>query len=82
MTDQNSVNCVLTMFGSCSYNETGCSDCEVKSKIRKALNDRPQGTWMFDEKGYFYCDQCGKYPHDQYATTEFCPKCGACMQNR
>lgn len=32
------VNCVLTMFGKCSYNETGCSDCEIKNKIRKALN--------------------------------------------
>ena len=38
---------------------------------------RPQGKWAFDEKGNFYCDQCGKYPHDQYATTNFCPNCGA-----
>lgn len=29
--------CVLTMFGECSYKETGCSDCKVKNKIRKAL---------------------------------------------
>ena len=41
---------------------------------------RPQGEWTTDEKGYFYCDQCGKYPHDQYATTDFCPKCGANMR--
>lgn len=41
---------------------------------------RPQGEWAFDEKGNFYCDQCGKYPHDQYATTNFCPKCGADMR--
>ena len=39
---ENTVNCVLTMFGKCSYNETGCSDCEIKDKIRKALNDKPQ----------------------------------------
>ena len=35
---ENAVNCVLTMFGKCSYNKTGCSDCEIKDKIRKALN--------------------------------------------
>ena len=40
------VNCVLTMFGKCSYNETGCSDCEIKDKIRKALEERPQGGWI------------------------------------
>ena len=30
-------NCILTMFGECSYNETGCSDCAVAEKIREAL---------------------------------------------
>lgn len=45
----------------------------------KAEYQRPQGEWAFDEKGYFYCDQCGKHPHDQYATTDFCPNCGAKM---
>lgn len=38
---ENAVNCVLTMFGKCSYNKTGCSDCEIKDKIRKALSERP-----------------------------------------
>ena len=33
-------NCVLTMFGDCSYQETGCSDCKIKEKIRKALGGR------------------------------------------
>ena len=42
-------------------------------------NERPHGEWAFDEKGYFYCDKCGKYPHDQYATIDFCPNCGAEM---
>lgn len=43
--------------------------------------ERTQGNWMFDEKGNFYCDQCGKYPHDQYVLTDFCPSCGAKMKN-
>lgn len=30
-------NCDLTMFGDCSYKETGCSDCKIKEKIREAL---------------------------------------------
>lgn len=45
---ENAVNCVLTMFGECSYNKTGCSDCEIKVKIRKALSKRPQGEEWID----------------------------------
>lgn len=30
-------NCALTLFGDCSYDETGCSDCEIKQTIYKAL---------------------------------------------
>ena len=30
-------NCVLTMFGKCSYELTGCADCEIKKTIQKAL---------------------------------------------
>ena len=54
-----------------AYN-SGYKDAEAKY-------ERPQGKWAFDENGYFYCDQCGRYPHDQYATTDFCPNCGARM---
>lgn len=57
---ENVVNCVLTMFGDCYYNITGCSDCEVINKIGKALeksivvtdryyeafNGRPIGEWI------------------------------------
>lgn len=52
---------------------------DIKCKLCNKRN-RPQGEWAFDEKGYFYCDQCGKYPHDQYATTDFCPNCGSDMR--
>ena len=31
-------NCILTIFGECSYDETGCGDCAVAEKIRKALS--------------------------------------------
>lgn len=51
---ENEVNCVLTMFGKCSYNETGCSDCEIKDKIRKALNERPQCECGADMRGDKY----------------------------
>lgn len=37
-------NCVLTMFGDCSYEETGCSDCKIKEKIREALKDSSELT--------------------------------------
>ena len=60
----------MTTDGHCNYSKF----CPNKE------NKRPQGVWTFDEKGYFYCDQCGKYPRDQYATTDFCPLCGADMR--
>jgi len=44
------------------------------------LKTRPKGTWTFDEAGYFHCDQCNHKPHNQYATTSFCPSCGADMR--
>ena len=37
------------------------------------------GQWHEDSKGYFYCDQCHKYPKYQEAKTDFCPNCGARM---
>lgn len=65
---ENAVNCVLTMFGNCSYNKTGCSDCEIKYKIRKALEERLQGEC---EKCKFnhseICDTCSRKYSDNYA---------------
>ena len=43
----NEHNCIMTIFGECSYAETGCGDCAVVEKVRKALSaDRPQGEWI------------------------------------
>ena len=53
---------------------------DLKAELQNVIETRPKGEWTTDEKGYFYCDKCGKYPHDQYATTDFCPKCGADMR--
>lgn len=33
----NEHNCIMTMFGECSYNETGCGSCAVVEKVRNAL---------------------------------------------
>ena len=91
---ENAVNCVLTMFGKCSYNETGCSDCEIKDKIRKALSEEPQGEWIaredmdyLDENkvvhNHFECNKCGLV-HDfidgHTSQYNFCPQCGADMR--
>ena len=35
------------------------------------------GKWVWDDKGYFHCDQCGKKPNDQTRVTNFCPNCGS-----
>lgn len=46
----NEYNCIMTMFGECSYAETGCGDCAVVEKVRKALTQtEPQterGEWI------------------------------------
>ena len=42
-------NCILTMFGECSYNETGCGSCAVAEKIRKALEDCISREWVLEE---------------------------------
>ena len=80
---ENEVNCVLTMFGKCSYNETGCSDCEIKDKIRKALNERPQGEWKFIQgattQGSLKCPFCD-YRDYHNTNSNFCPNCGADMR--
>lgn len=49
-------NCVLTMFGDCSYNKTGCSDCEIKNKIRKALEEQERPTGDRKCVTCKYCD--------------------------
>jgi len=85
----NEHNCMMTIFGECSYAETGCGDCAVVEKVRKALSaDRPQGEWiyhrelMLDKEYYpsrFECDQCHHYViagNDR----NFCPNCGARMK--
>ena len=33
----NEHNCIMTLFGECSYSETGCGDCAVVEKVRDAL---------------------------------------------
>ena len=43
----NEHNCMMTVFGECSYAETGCGDCAVVEKVRNALDkyepkDEPQ----------------------------------------
>ena len=35
------------------------------------------GRWVWDDKGYFHCDRCGKKPNDQTRITDFCPNCGS-----
>jgi len=83
---ENEVNCVLTMFGECSYNKTGCSDCEIKDKIRKALKERPQGEWIEGKNGNIKCNRCGAEIRYTYLANnksdfpKFCCDCGADMR--
>lgn len=42
--------------------------------------ERKKGKWIEDDEGYFYCDQCGKYPAYQITQSDCCPNCGADMR--
>ena len=85
----NEHNCIMTIFGECSYAETGCGDCAVVEKVRKALSaDRPQGEWICHEGGWidldyyptkYECDQCHHYVNVA-SDKNFCPNCGADMR--
>ena len=76
----NEHNCIMTIFGECSYAETGCGDCAVVEKVRKALSaDRPQGHYIKGENGERYCSNC-KRIDDKYSVARFCWWCGAKMK--
>lgn len=70
----NEHNCVLTMFGECSYDRNGCGSCEVVDKIRKAINAEPKtGEWG----AHGECPFCGYIR--QWDDDNFCANCGARM---
>lgn len=45
--------------------------------IIEKIAEPKTGKWVWDDKGYFHCDQCGKKPNDQTRVTNFCPNCGS-----
>ena len=59
----------------------GDADAEAFNMAIEALQQEPvkHGKWREDDKGYFYCDQCHKYPKNQVEKSDFCPNCGAKM---
>ena len=76
----NEHNCIMTMFGECSYSETGCGSCAVVQKVRNALKDecpqaeseRPTGEWVGEGDGY----ADGGIVYD----TWYCSKCDHCEE--
>ena len=82
----NEHNCIMTIFGECSYAETGCGDCAIVEKVRKALSaDRPQGEWIDKGKNLWKCSNCEMviYSESEQDRNEFhkwCSRCGARMK--
>lgn len=70
-------NCILTMFGECSYNETGCGSCAVAEKIRKALEDcisREQMIEAIDGVDWYHVNSVGEFLHGKLLYTTFVGK--------
>lgn len=53
---------------------------EILNRIVDIPSAEKQGEWIFDDKGYFSCSECGRKPKDQSATSDFCPNCGCRMK--
>ena len=76
----------------CRYSETGCLNCEwmiAKDKIQNVFYAIAAGEykpvvyakWEIDEGGH-KCSRCSEYLTDdqfEYGEKEFCPSCGALM---
>lgn len=83
----NKHNCIMTIFGECSYSETGCGSCEVVDKVNEALRaERPKGEWLDMSDGgrikyiwyeKYMCNKCGERGTSAWS---FCPNCGADMR--
>ena len=72
--------CPPCMKGTGIYRTSALEEAiDIINQIPSA--DRPQGEWHFDEKGNFFCSECKSYPRSQYATTDYCPNCGAKMKS-
>ena len=55
-------NCSLEEFGECSYRRTGCSDCEVKEKVRNVI----------DKAEHITCHDCSNYEEAKNGCNGFC----------
>lgn len=86
----NEHDCIMTLFGECSYSETGCGDCAVVEKVRDALKDEyppiepklPKGEWVRATnpigETIVVCSHCGKIRQQGY--DDFCGACGTDMR--
>ena len=89
----NEHNCIMTLFGECSYSETGCGDCAVVEKVREALEPK-EGEWIIHKiNGIPHTVECS-HCHQHYDYEELrhlgrskgcidiphCPNCGAKMK--
>lgn len=70
----NEHNCIMTLFGDCSYAETGCGSCEVVEKVRKALDKyKLKDELHIDIHGITDCDFC-KHGSEEW-DSEACDGC-------
>ena len=77
--------CIIKhLSGGCSYNETGCSDCIGKEKIRIALEKqnakKPNEIDERAEDDFYYlafvCPSCHYPIHGQPYRPDYCKHCG------
>ena len=78
-------DCIIKhLSGGCSYNETGCSDCIGKEKIRIALEKqnakKPTEIDEREEDDFYYlafvCPSCHYPIHGQPYRPDYCKHCG------
>lgn len=88
MTNKEAVEVIKSMGFICDAMTQGNrrrSIYEALTLAIKALEERPQGEWVFDSNftdfgnpyGTYKCSECGSHSSDKYS---FCKDCGADMQ--
>ena len=78
-------DCIIKhLTGKCSYNETGCSGCESKEKIKVALEKSVAKKVKEIHTDEYYCPACGSENMCGDAKTvghKYCPECGQALRD-
>ena len=83
MTNQEAIEVLTTKLNIAYFTD---EDNEALGLAIKALEERPQGEWYYNNQNGWHCSICNESVKDMptamgIATFNFCPNCGAKMKD-